>query len=291
MFFNYDILNGFYRAKLFGAKFFCIGTTSLGKKIVACHVGSFLGPQILVHGAIHAREHITSLLIFRQIEYFLKHHKGVGGAYFVPIVNPDGVDIAINGTKNIACESWQRHLEKSFGQKGHELFKANANLVDLNVNFDAKWGQGKHNIKSPASENYIGTKPFCENESLAIANFCKQIKPLATISYHSKGEVVYYGFGEKGKEKQSNKKFAKFVANQTGYKMQKSKGSTGGFKDWAIDKLHVPSVTIEVGADDLKHPLTKADLPKILQKNLKLPLLVVEKLVLYDIIKPCKKQF
>ena len=52
-----------------------------------------------------------------------------------------------------------------------------------------------------------------------------------------------------------------------GYKIKKIKGSVGGYKDWCIQKLKVPSVTIEVGSDILSHPIGKQALPKIYSKN------------------------
>ena len=56
----------------------------------------------------------------------------------MPLVNPDGVRIALTRDK---------------------LWKANAKGVDLNVNFDARWGKGRRNVFSPAAENYVGPMP------------------------------------------------------------------------------------------------------------------------------------
>ena len=82
------------------------------------------------------------------------------------------------------------------GNKGKDfsLWKANARGVDLKVNFDAKWGPGKQNVRYPASANYIGSMPFSEPETRALAEFTKEVKPDATISYHTKGGEIYYGF-------------------------------------------------------------------------------------------------
>jgi len=283
--YNSEIQNSFYRANVKGAKFFSIGKSFLGRDILCCHIGSYSGQQILVHGAIHAREYITTLLINRQIEFLLEREKHgnldlqVGGIYLIPMVNPDGVDIVFNGTENINCNYLKNRVNVIINKTDKSLFKANANLVDLNVNFDADWGKGKKNIKTPSSENFIGNKCESEKETQALVNFVKKIKPSATISYHSKGEVIYYKFKSDVKTLSDAKILARVAKNLTGYKIVSQGSSSGGFKDYCMEKLNIPSLTIEVGNDELRHPLTKKQLPLILQQNLKLPLRMLEKVL------------
>ena len=45
------------------------------------------------------------------------------------------------------------------------------------------------------------------------------------------------------------------------------KVSSGGFKDYCVSKLKIPSITIEVGNDCLNHPITKEHLPEIYLRN------------------------
>ncbi len=283
--YNSEIQNSFYRVKLKGAKFFSIGKSFLERDILCCHVGAFTGPQILIHGSIHAREYITTLLINRQIEFLIdKVKRGnlnlqVGGIYFIPMVNPDGVDIVFNGTKNITCEFVKQRINKILENVDKTLFKANANLVDLNVNFNADWGAGKLNRNVPASENYIGSTYESERETRVLKNFTEKIKPSATISYHSKGEVIYYKFKSSEKTIKQSRELAKLVSELTGYKIANQGSSSGGYKDYCMQKLNIPSLTLEVGSDELNHPLTKKDLPKILQQNIKLPLSILEKVL------------
>ncbi len=283
--YNSEIQNSFYRAKLKGAKFFSIGKSFLGRDILCCHIGSMQGKQILVHGAIHAREYITTLLINRQIEYLLaKQKRGnldlqVGGIYFIPMVNPDGVDIVFNGAENINCKLIKERVNKILEKSNKQLFKANANLVDINVNFDAKWGEGKHNKTVEGTENYIGAFCESENETKVLKTFTQKIKPSATVSYHSKGEVIYYKFKSDSLTLKEARSLAKLASAVTGYKIVSQGSSSGGFKDYCMEKLSIPSLTIEVGRDDLTHPLSKKDLPHILQQNLKLPLRILEKVL------------
>ena len=145
------------------------------------------------------------------------------------------------------------------------LFKANANGVDLNVNFDARWSTGSQNVKIASSQNYIGEKPFSEPESKAIRDFTLKIKPDYTISYHSKGQEIYYEFFQKDIVK--DLAFARQISSITGYQIRKTPNSAGGYKDWCIQELKIPALTIEVGDDKLLHPIGKKNLTKIYKQN------------------------
>ena len=50
------------------------------------------------------------------------------------------------------------------------LWKANARGVDINVNFDADWGEGRYNLTYPSSANYIGKDANSEEETRAIVD-------------------------------------------------------------------------------------------------------------------------
>lgn len=202
-------------------------------------------PIIIVQCAIHAREYITSYLCLKLIEDFTLNGR-YGKVFFIPMSNPDGVEIALNE---------------------NPLYKANARGVDLNVNFDANWGKGENNLFIKGSENYIGQHPFSENESRALRDFTLLVKPHLTLSYHAKGEEIYYYFNQRSTCLAKSKKVAKIIAEQTGYKIKNPKGSVGGYKDWCIKRLKLPSITIEVGRDELFHPITEEFLPEIYNKN------------------------
>jgi g-D-glutamyl-meso-diaminopimelate peptidase len=221
-----------------------IGYTERGKLIPYFKIGNGK-PCILAQYAIHAREYITAYLALKQIEKFLLDGAS-GTAYFIPIVNPDGVNISTHGSP---------------------LYKANGRGVDLNVNFDALWGKGVKNAKKKGEENYIGEKPFSEPETIALRDFTLKIMPTATVSYHSKGEEIYYQFHQKKTDEIKGGILARAVRSVTGYNIKNTPFSCGGYKDWCISKLKIPALTIEVGEDKLSHPIGKDCLDKIYEKN------------------------
>lgn len=202
-------------------------------------------PKIIVQYAIHAREYLTALLALKHIADF--YERGYNGkVYFIPLVNPDGVKIA---------------------EYENVLYKANGRGVDLNVNFDAHWGKGEQNKRVVGDSDYIGEYPFSEPETRALRDFTLLVKPDATISYHAKGEEIYWEFFQEGRLKEINFLLAQKVSAVTGYAIKSTPFSCGGYKDWCIDKLKIPSLTIEVGNDKLCHPLPISELEKVYLRN------------------------
>ena len=115
--------------------------------------------------------------------------------------------------------------------------------------------------------DFIGNKPFSEAESRALRDFTLFKKPKSTISYHSKGEEIYWEFFQTGKRRVIDKRLAYLLSKETGYKLKPTPFSAGGYKDWCIEKLSISAFTIEVGSDKYKHPLKKKHLRRIYKKN------------------------
>ncbi|MBQ3048125.1 MAG: hypothetical protein IJD48_03835 [Clostridia bacterium] len=260
-----------------GLELFNIGKSTLGKNILATHLGSYQGTQIVIQGGIHAREYISTLLMVEQAKYL--HKKGGitnGGIYFVFLTNPDGVEIVLDGIKNLPCDITKQYLILANKGEDFSQFKANVNLVDLNTNFDADWGSGDQNTKCPNPQNFIGFYPNSEREVNNLINFTNKNKPALTISYHSKGEVIYYGFKGQSVESLARDRYiGEQLSNLTGYPLLLTENSAGGYKDWCIRYLNIPSYTIEIGNEDLTHPIGEEFLPQIFEKNKDVPLLAL----------------
>lgn len=222
-----------------------IGCTGKGTPIPFFAVEKTEYPVIIAQYAIHAREHITTRLALKQIERYRRTGKA-GTVYFIPAANPDGIKIAL--------------LKKP-------LYKANAFGVDLNVNFDARWGTGAKNAFRPSDENFVGRRPFSEYETRALRDFTLKVRPTATVSYHCKGEEIYYEFYQDGERLSRDRAIAEKISQATGYPLKTAYGSAGGYKDWCIEKLKIPSFTIETGRDELSHPLKRDCLGEIYRKN------------------------
>lgn len=268
-----------------GFELFNIGKSVLGKNILATHLGSYDGVQIIIQGGIHAREYISTLLMIEQARY-LKLTGGItsGGIYFVFLTNPDGAEIVLDGINNLPCEITKEYLTlANNGSQDFSQYKANVNLVDLNTNFDADWGRGSQNVRCPNTEDFIGFYPNSEREVQNLINFTNNIRPSLTISYHSKGEVIYYGFtGESEQDLARDRQIGLDLSNLTGYPLILTENSSGGYKDWCIRNYQIPSYTIEVGREELSHPIGEKYLQEIFEQNRDVPLTALNLAIAYQ---------
>ncbi len=251
-----------------------VGDSFLHQRIPYIFVGKKKGYQMIVQGAMHAREHLTALLVVCLAKYLVKNPQLplFGGIYFVPMVNPDGVRLCQEGTEWITSPSVVKNLVNANGNsEDFSLWKANAQGVDLNVNFDANWGKGQSNVFEPNSQNYVGKLPFCAPESASLRTFTQLVQPCVTLSYHLKGEEIYWEFGQKSHRRFRDEALANAIAKVTGYTPKLTPNSAGGYKDWCVQKLKIPSFTIEVGSDNFPHPFPYSQFENILRQNLDLP--------------------
>lgn len=251
-------------------KVFSIGESGLGREILAVQFGG--KPKVLLFGAIHAREWITApLLVSLAVDFgerlFEKNIEAADGKNilmtdiaFVPMVNPDGVELCARGVKSLP-QKLRKEVLSINGKSDFSLWKANAFGVDLNVNFDALWGTGKENVFCPSSESFVGKYPFSEIETRVIADYSKNSK--LAIAYHTKGEEIYYGFD--GDE--THKNIADIFGKELNYKVSTSFGSAGGFKDWFVQQKLGIGLTFECCSDDLAHPIGLEQLESLKEKH------------------------
>ncbi len=234
-----------------------LGKTKFNRNIYAVEKinGENLSTAVLV-ASIHAREWITTELLTEFIEQNIFKTITHFNISLLLMVNPDGVELAVNGLKNFKNRH-KKKLVKINGFNDFSLWKANAKGVDLNNNFDADFKLHNRD-KKPASQGYAGKKKESEKETKIIVNYLKEINPFIVLSYHTKGEEIYFQYYQKTKELLRDFLIAKRFALTTGYKIKNvEKVSSGGLKDYIVSKLKIPSLTIECGNDNLKHPITE----------------------------------
>jgi len=260
-------------------KVFPIGASVLGREITALSIGNPMNATLFV-GATHGLEWLTTLLLLRFCEEVLEGLRtgapvseiDVGKALrnrslvLIPCLNPDGVEIALNGEEGALHKG--DFVEELCGGN-YKLWQANANGVDINHNFDAGWCILKEleqasGITSPAPTRYGGPHPHSEPETTAVTTFCMTYQPRILYAMHSQGEEIYYRYGDKTPER--SMLMAQILASSSGYKLATPTGlaSHGGLKDWFIEKFQRPGFTIEVGRG--KNPLGLEQFGKIYAK-------------------------
>ncbi len=225
-------------------------------------------PFVLVTAGIHAREHLSCDFLCLLIKRLTKMKPLPYNISFVPLVNPDGAELVINGLKNVDETKKEKLIKINGGNSDFSLFKANALGVDLNNNFDGGWDKKFTDKSSPSSSGYYGSCPLSEIESKALVRWTQILHPAMTISYHLKGEEIYFDYFQEGQRKARDEKIAQIFSKSTTYKIKPTQHiSSGGFKDFCVQKLKIPSLTIELGRDDFSHPYPQTQLPDILLKN------------------------
>ena len=241
-----------------------LGETFDGREIFDVVVGDLKSDnQILIFGAMHAREYITTQIVMRQLCDAIDAVNGFGGSYngvstsellqgvavhFVPMSNPDGVSISQFGLQGVK----KPELRAKISAMSNNLteWKANTKGVDLNRNFDAGW-QEFYGSPSPSSERYKGAFPGSELESAALINLIQKHNFRRTISYHTCGALIYWYYKQSGAVLAESEKFANAISRETGYYLDSDYTAVdaAGFKDWAVYKKGIPSLTIETGAE------------------------------------------
>ncbi len=248
------------------------GKSVLGRNLYAvkCGDGSPVGIALY---AIHGREFITTELAFCQYEVGVK-----GTVWFLPLVNPDGALLSEVGLESVKRGKHRKFLS-SFSSEDLRLWKANARGVDLNVNFDADYGKGVKNVQKRGGENCIGDFAFSEKETQAIRSFTLKISPDYTVSYHTKGEEIYWYYHQPLCRVARDKALAEVLSNACGYPLKRTKGSVGGYKDWCIQTLKIPAFTVETGKDEFTHPLCTEEQKEDVRNKNKTALLALSRAV------------
>lgn len=258
---------------------FSIGKSVLKRRIDAVILG--YGPKpVLFVGAHHSLEYLTSMILVKFIVDLCSSYKtgkefcdcdvkellSRQSIYIIPMLNPDGVELHLNGLESA------KNLEEQLGNiTGGDFSKwqANAHGVDLNHNYNAGFKKLRQmeidsGINAPAPTRYGGKRAESEPETHALCNLCRRIMFSRVYAFHSQGEEIYWEYGENTPD--NSFKIANMLANSCDYKISQPDGlaSHGGFKDWFIDVFKRPGFTIEIGKG--KNPLPPKDFESVYEK-------------------------
>jgi len=250
-------------SKKYGTEYLSIGKSYLCRDIHAVSIGS--GKKIFLYvGAHHACEYITAslLLLFlcelceladkdayvygRSISDILKMRRLI----IIPMINPDGAELAINGIRSAAPISEMLLKHQSDGDFSH--WKANCRGVDLNHNYDDGFSEYKHFEKengiTRGAQMYSGEFPESEPESAALASLVRSFLPCAALSLHTQGEEIFYGANEHYEDPKI-KNIAYRLSALCSYRPCRTTGSAsyGGFTDWMVRQMGIPCFTLECG--------------------------------------------
>jgi g-D-glutamyl-meso-diaminopimelate peptidase len=244
-----------------------IGKSVLGRPIHELRIGSGK-KKVHMNASFHANEWITTAILMKLInEYLLSLTNGSpiydqsSSSIFqttelsiVPMVNPDGVELVLNGPSS---DSRDEVISINGGSSDFTGWKANIRGIDLNNQFPAKWDIEKRRKepKLPAPRDYPGDFPLSEPEAVAMAELTKNSQFDRVIAFHTQGEEFYWGY--EGYEPSESEGIAKEFERVSGYHSVQYVDSHAGYKDWFIQEFRRPGFTVELGKGINPLPLSQ----------------------------------
>lgn len=240
------------------ARLFIIGETAEGRHIWALKIGTNAAPDEsksagLIVGGQHAREWI-SIEVPLHLAQYLTGHYGLDSEvtrivntmdiWIVPVANPDGYEYS-----RVTDRQWRKNRRNngdgSFG-------------VDLNRNFDYRWGEEIGLASSnPQAVTYQGPRPFSEPETQALRDLVLSRNFKVIVDYHSYAQVIAYPFDSPQMHARAQI-VAALISAVHGQTYVTSSYEpplfSGGFVDWAYGVVHIDAYLIELRPDSAANP-------------------------------------
>ncbi|HLR63107.1 MAG TPA: M14 family metallopeptidase [Lentibacillus sp.] len=254
-----------------------IGSSVMGKDIIELQIGTG-NKQIHLDGSFHANEWITTSVIIRFLNEYARaltnrmpiRELNVLPCFIdtnlsvVPMVNPDGVDLVLDGAS--AAGPYQDQVLALNNQKqDFSNWKANIAGVDLNNQYPALWEvEAARKPDSPQPRDYPGPHPLSEPEAIAMAKLAEERNFLRVNAFHTQGEEIYWGF--EGLEPLISEPIVNEYAHESGYRAIRCIDNYAGYKDWFIQEFRRSGYTVELGSG--VNPLPFDQFEKIYQETL-----------------------
>ena len=237
-------------------------------------------PEILYTSLTHARELISVSQNMYYMWYLLENYAKDSlvrqivdhtELYFVPVVNPDGLNYNIAGYDKTEDEfnHYQRKNLRDNDNDGE--FNPKFDGVDLNRNFGYQWGyDNEGSSPNEGSTSYRGPEPFSEPETKALEYFCNNHDFKIALNYHSYGNWLIYPWGYEDVNTTDSIIFghyAELLTKQNRFVYGRGLETVGYITngdsdDWMYGDHGIYAMTPEVGDDeDEFYPLRERIIP------------------------------
>lgn len=254
-------------------------TTAFGRPVWSLTIGTG-DRKVLYTAAHHANEWITAPVLLKFVEE-LAAAMDAGGKLFgveaqnigkaatihtVPMVDPDGVDLVTGAIEQGTLEyETARRLGDNYPNIPFpDGWKANLLGVDLNLQYPAGWLQAREikfsqGYTKPGPRDYVGRSPLSQRESIALAEYTREVGPALVLAYHTQGKEIYWQFGNY--EVPGARALGEEFARLSGYTLTEVayESSFAGYKDWFIQDFRRPGYTIEAGSGVNPLPIEQFD--------------------------------
>ncbi|HHW30267.1 MAG TPA: LysM peptidoglycan-binding domain-containing protein [Clostridiaceae bacterium] len=265
------------------------GQSVLGRNLYYIRLGTG-ATEVHYNGAHHGLEWITTPLLMKFIENFCRAYStnssirgynirdiwNRSSIYIIPMVNPDGVSLVLEGLKPDNPYYQQLLAWNRTGLPFSQVWQANIRGVDLNRNYPASWEEAKAQefslgITGPGPTRYGGPSPLSEPETQTMVNFTRQHNFKLVIAYHTQGRVIYWLY--KNIFVPRAQEIGQVFARASGYELAFTplEAAYAGYKDWFIEEFRRPGYTIEVGLG--RNPISITQFDTIYRENEEIMLL------------------
>lgn len=254
-----------------------VGKSVEGRALISYRFGR--GPrEVLLVGAQHAREYITTGFLLYMTERYAwgyredRRSKGVSFRevldavtfIVVPMMNPDGVNIVQRGFEAAGDPQRVRKMPLTEGREfGCRCWKANANGVDLNRNFDILWVPGGE----PSSSEYHGPSPASEPETETMQRLIDETDFSVLASFHTQGEMIYWAEDNTADRlAEVHEPYVDLLIAETGFRkmpVEAQHGEGGFMTDYARNYKEKLAVTIELCPYIGPYPYPESDFDRI----------------------------
>lgn len=233
---------------------------------------------VFLLGGVHGRESVNPavlLQIARDIAYLVQQKDPVASELLkeyrfllIPLLNPDGYEIARAGFSTIRNEKLRNEMIKKNIRS--EEWKANARGVDLNRNFPSV------SYQAEGEDSYAGS----EAESRALIRLIREHKNAGMLDFHSRGEVLYYFRKALGSAYNARQLcLAQFLSEESGYRLGTAEeefaedGIGGNTVHFYSEYTKMPAITVETAPSDAEFPLSPYLQGKVYEQIKNLPML------------------
>lgn len=232
-----------------------LGQSHDGRDIFGLRLGD---PEkcLVCSAGIHGRESTNPVLLLKMAEDYAEKMDsndifGKYSIYFIPLLNPDGYEIARAGFGAIRSPILRHGL--LMRDIPCEIWKYNARGIDINRNFPCESFRPTKGMFRPASEN--------ETKTL-MAVFAKEKDSIGYLDFHSRGKIIYYyrsampmAYNRKGR--QMAQRFQELASYDLGKKQDEmeTKSDGGNSVQFYSEKYRRLAITIETVEDEAEFPL------------------------------------
>ena len=253
-----------------------LGKSVVGRSIYGLEIGKESAPPILFAGTFLGTDRYSGTLLLQFAEAFLcavtKRHALAGVDPFVilrhrklailPFINPDGREICARGAHCGGIDSGRVVRLSGGNTRGWD---ANARGVEIPRNFIAA-SPSAQGVYGPAPWGYSGPTPESEPETVALANYCRQQKPMQVIAFYSGSGEIFWRTPVGNHPDCA--RLAQLMALTAGYDLEADIGITAdlGFRSFLAQQA--PCAAVDCVLRCYKDPALQRELYSLLEETL-----------------------